>query len=67
MGRPANAGCWDNGGTTSEMSADRRSDSSCRIIGTISESLINDVAVIGSDNALTSGVSSDTSHADESV
>lgn len=66
MGRSVNVGCWDNGGTISEMS-DRRSDSSCRIIGAISESLINDVAVIDSGNALTSGVSSDTPHSDESV
>lgn len=65
--RLANAGCWDNAGTNSEMSADRRSGSSCRIIDAITESLINDVAVIGSGNALTFSVSSDTSHSDESV
>lgn len=67
MVHPANAGCWDNGGTISEMSADKRSGSSYSIIGVISESLINDAAVIGSGNALTSSVSSDTSHLDENV
>lgn len=56
---PADAGCSDSVGALGEMLADRRGRSICRIIDTIPVSLINDLAVIGSGNALTSTVSSD--------
>lgn len=51
------SGCSDNGGAFNEMLADRRGCSSCRIIDTIPEPPINDLAVINSGNALTSRVS----------
>lgn len=62
----ADVGCSDNGGAFSEMLADRRGRSSCRIIDTIPEPLINNLAVNYSGTALTSNVSSDF-HSDEIV